>query len=84
MRYKGVILDEPYKCNPYDRINKCNILFNIDTSDKNFTALGNRGFVEVPCKCSFGRTGSDPDGFCASVIGSDDYQKAVTALSNVL
>jgi hypothetical protein len=62
---------------------KCNIQFNIDSGDSAYTSVGTRGFVEVPCKCSFGGP-KDPQGFCSSVIGSEPYKDAIGALSNVL
>ena len=44
--------------------------------------MGKRGFVEVTCKCSLGGP-TDPSGFCGSVLGTDYYKKAVSALKNV-
>jgi len=45
--------------------------------------VGTRGYVNVPCKCSFGGP-NDPKGFCSSIIGHDKYKTAVKELSNVL
>jgi hypothetical protein len=49
----------------------------------NYTIKGSRSFVSVPCKCSFGGP-NDPQGFCASIIGSDIYTQAMGEVSNVL
>jgi hypothetical protein len=74
--YKGQVLDAPYNCTPSDISSKCRINFVVDDSDITYTKLGNRAFVEVPCKCSLGGT-KGPQGFCASVIGSSFYADAV-------
>ena len=53
MMYQGKAISEPFPCNPALLNEKCKIMFNIDT-DKTYTNVGTRGFVEVPCKCSLG------------------------------
>lgn len=83
MMYKNDSLDAPYKCDPTDFVNKCRIKFNIDSDDATYTSISNRGYVEVPCKCSLGGPNDSP-GFCSSVLGSDVYADAVAQLSNVL
>jgi hypothetical protein len=77
------VLDAPYNCTPSDTITPCKINFVVDDDDVAYTKVGNRAFVQVPCKCSLGGT-KGPQGFCASVIGSDYYSDAVTNLANVL
>lgn len=37
----------------------------------------------MPCKCSLGQP-NEPKGFCGSIIGTDEYKKALGALSKVL
>jgi hypothetical protein len=58
-------------------------MFDIQSTDTAYTKTGTRGFVEVPCKCSFGGP-NDPLGFCSSIIGHEKYATAVGELANVL
>ena len=83
MRYKGAVIPEPFPCDPTSLGVPCQIQFNINENDKTYTAVGTRGYVNVPCKCSFGGI-NDPPGFCSSIIGHEKYQTAVKELANVL
>jgi hypothetical protein len=74
--YKDKILDAPYNCTPTDTSSKCHINFNVDDSDVAYTKVGNRAYVEVPCRCSLGGP-TATQGFCASVIGSSFYSDAM-------
>jgi hypothetical protein len=76
MSYRGQALDSPYPCDPTDLANKCRVMFNIDNDDVPYTKVSNRGYVEVPCKCSLGGPNDSP-GFCSSIIGSDVYADAM-------
>jgi hypothetical protein len=76
MRYNGKLINEPFPCDPTALTTRCNIMFGINPADSPYTSVGTRGYVEVPCKCSFGGP-NDPIGFCSSIIGHDKYQQAV-------
>ena len=83
MKYKDKTVPEPFPCDPTSLGVPCQIQFNINTADKTYTSTGTRGYVNVPCKCSFGGP-NDPTGFCSSIIGHPKYQTAVNELANVL
>jgi hypothetical protein len=72
MKYKDKTVPEPFPCDPTSLGVPCQVQFNIDAADKTYTSTGTRGYVNVPCKCSFGGP-NDPTGFCSSIIGHPKY-----------
>lgn len=77
------VLENPYPCDPTRVDIPCQIFFNVDDGDAAFTSTNQRGFVQVPCRCSLysltdalaaGKPYSP--GYCGSVIGGAEYANA--------
>ena len=77
------MIDEPFECDASNTKVQCNIIFDTSFGSNDYTKVGSRGYVQVPCKCSLGGP-KDKQGFCSSIIGHDIYQTAVAELANVL
>jgi len=49
-------------------------MFDIDNADRSYVGDTELGYVQADCRCSMSEVAG---GFCSSVIGTDDYKKAV-------
>lgn len=71
----------PFSCSPQDASKKCQIRFDVDLADEDFSRDAERWFVNTDCKCSMSDTIS---GFCDGLVGMDENFKAVEAMKIVL
>jgi len=80
----GLVLENPYKCNVTNPNNLCYLNFSVEQEDFGYTFADNtnRSFVSSPCKCAL--TQDQAVGFCGSVLGTREYERAVAALQIVL
>ena len=82
IRFDGEKTEYPYQCVPNDPNKKCQIVYNKDTSEE--------GFLEVDCSCALNEDAEEKLadvpfkqredlGYCASVIGTETFNKAKRA-----
>ena len=68
IEFDGKETNAPYNCAATDPNKKCSIFFESGTA--------NEGSIDVFCRCSMSDSKS---GFCESVIGTDEFAKAMEA-----
>ena len=91
MEFNEVEVPYPYACDPSDQAKTCKLKFEVyDDADKAYLEKSgtSRSFVENQCKCALDgfsdkKTGLQ-HGFCSSLLGTDYYRNAMSALSIVL
>lgn len=77
VEFAGKEIKSPYKCNPRNNTEKCRFFFNTTIWDG--TTKAESDYFETPCQCSM----DGDSGFCASVLGTEDYAEGASKIKNL-
>lgn len=70
VKFNGVKLSAPYKCDPTDNSVKCQLFFGTGVNDK----------IDTPCRCGL----DGVNGYCGAIYGTPEYKQAIEAYVYVL
>ena len=80
IKFLGNKITSPFACDPSENSEQCQLFFN--TTDYQPGNDATQRFVNTTCKCAM--DGTNSHGFCGSVLGTEEYQIALSALKPVL
>ena len=86
MKFDGRLVAEPFSCDPTNPKKKCQLFIEINEDDQKdqtiMKHLENRDYVSNDCKCAL--DGTETKGYCSSILGTQWYEKAVSAQQNMM